>query len=228
VSSTDALVKLIEQEREKGVFLTSLGVGMDNLNEAMMEKVADNGNGNYEYLDNEEELKKVFVDEYNKFVTVAKDVKIQVTFNKDLVEEYRLIGYENRVLKNSDFKNDAKDAGEIGAGQTITAIYEIKPKVNPGVRQLPTFTIHFRYKNPDAIVSNPLSLDIYDKGTSFESSSENMRFAASLASLGLYIRGSAYKGNITIANIRDWADHARSFDPHGYREKHMELLQKLK
>jgi Ca-activated chloride channel family protein len=228
ISSTDDLVKLIEEEREKGIFLTTLGVGLGNLNEGMMEKVANNGNGNYEYLDSKDELKKVFIDEYNKFVTVAKDVKVQVIFNKDIVEEYRLIGYENRVIKNSDFKNDAKDAGEIGAGQTITAIYEFKPKSNTGFKQSPTFTINFRYKNPAENTSNPVDLDIYDQGKSFESASENMRFAASLASLGMYLRGSEYKGNISIANIKEWANGARTFDPNGYRGKHMELLKKVK
>ncbi len=128
ITSQEALVKLIEEKRDKGIFLTALGVGMDNLNDGMMEQIANKGNGNYEYLDDITELKKVFIDEYNKFLTVAKDVKVQVTFNPDIVEEYRLIGYENRVLQTDDFTDDKKDAGEIGAGQTVTALYEIKPK----------------------------------------------------------------------------------------------------
>lgn len=228
ITSTDALVKLIEEKREKGIFLTSLGVGTGNLNDAMMEKVANRGNGNYEYLDSKEELKKVFIDEYNKFLTVAKDVKVQVTFNKDLVEEYRLIGYENRVLKKDDFTNDAKDAGEIGAGQTITALYEIKPKYHVDFKRFPSFTIQFRYKEPNGNGSQPLSLDIFDTGHSFEAAGEDMRFAASLAALGLYLRGSDYKGNTTINQIREWGVNAKSFDPNGYRARHMQLLEKIK
>lgn len=228
ITSTDELVKLVEEKREKGVFLTSLGVGAGNLNESMLEKIANNGNGNFEYLDTKEELKKVFVDEYNKFVTVGKDVKVQVTFNPALVEEYRLIGYENRVLKNSEFEDDKKDAGEIGAGQTVTAIYEIRPKVNANFKSVPTFTIHFRYKKPAENTSIPLDLDIYDAGKSFTDASEDMRFAGSMAAFGLYLRGSAYKGTVTLDQIKQWANGARSFDPHGYRAKHMELLGKVK
>ena len=227
VTSTDDLVKLIEEEREKGIFLTALGVGT-YLNEGMMEKVANKGNGNFEYLDSKDELKKVFVDDYNKFLTVAKDVKVQVTFNTNIVEEYRLIGYENRVLEKQEFDDDKADAGEIGAGQTITAIYEIKPKSGVNFKSVPTFTIHFRYKKPAESTSIPLDLDIYDAGHDFESSSENMRFAASAAALGLYLRNSAYKGNTTLPQIKSWAAGAVSFDPNGYRAKHIQLLEKVK
>src|SRR5258705_1343425 len=217
ITSTDELVKLIEEKRNSGVYLTTLGVGMGNYNESMMEKLANKGNGNYEYLDSKEELKKVFINEYNKFITVAKDVKIQVTFNKELVEEYRLIGYENRVLRTNDFQDDSKDAGEIGAGQTITAIYEIKPKATANFKTVPSFAIHFRYKKPGENISLPIDLDIYDAGNSFNEASENMRFAASLAALGMYLRNSQYKGNVTIQTIRSWASSATTFDPFGYR-----------
>ncbi len=227
ISSTEELVKLVEEKREKGVYFTSLGVGAGNLNESMLEKIANNGNGNYEYLDSHAELQKVFVEEYNKFLTVAKDVKVQVTFNPALVEEYRLIGYENRVMKNSEFADDKKDAGEVGAGQTITAIYEIKPTVNVPFRAVPTFTINFRYKKPAENTSIPLDLDIYDEGHSFPEASEDLRFAGSLAGLALYLRGSAYKGSVTLAQIKQWADGARTFDPNGYRARHMELLKKV-
>lgn len=227
VTSTDELVKLIEEEREKGIFLTALGVGT-YLNEGMMEKVANKGNGNFEYLDSKDEMKKVFVDDYNKFLAVAKDVKVQVTFNTNIVEEYRLIGYENRVLENQEFDDDKADAGEIGAGQTITAIYEIKPKTGINFKSVPTFTIHFRYKKPDESTSIPLELDIYDAGHDFESSSENMRFAASAAALGLYLRKSSYKGSMTLPQIKNWTAGAVSFDPNGYRAKHVQLLYKVK
>jgi Ca-activated chloride channel family protein len=227
-TTTDELVSLIESKRDQGIFLTVLGVGYGNLNDGMMEKVANHGNGNYEYLDSKEELKKVFIDEYSKFLTVAKDVKVQVTFNPAIVEEYRLIGYENRVLKTNDFTDDKKDAGEIGAGQTITAIYEIKPKANPDFKSSPSFAINFRYKLPAGSASYPLSLDIYDQGHSFDQASENMRFAASLASLGLYLRNSDYKGTTNISEIRTWASGAMSFDPHGYRARHLQLLNRMK
>jgi len=228
VTGTDELVKLVEDEKAKGIFLTTLGVGLGNYNEAMMEKIANKGDGNYEYLDNEAEMKKLFIDEYSKFVTVAKDVKIQVSFNKDVVEEYRLIGYENRALKNEDFKDDKKDAGEIGAGQTITAIYEIKPKQGINLKGTAPFLIDVRYKKPGSDISIPISMNIYDSDINFDSSSESMRFASSLAALGLYLRNSAYKGSITLPDIKKWASAAKTFDPNGYRSRHVELLQKIK
>jgi Ca-activated chloride channel homolog len=228
ITSTDDLVKLVQEQREKGIFLTTLGVGNDNLNDAMMEKIANKGNGNYEYLDNHDELKKVFVDDYSKFLTVAKDVKVQVTFNKHVVKSYRLIGYENRVMENKKFEDDQADAGEIGAGQTITAIYEIEPKGGTVAATDPTFTIHFRYKRPEAATSVPLDLDIFDAGHDFASSSENMRFAASVAALGLYLRNSTYKGTATLDQIKSWSAGAVSFDPNGYRAKHLSLLERVK
>ena len=131
-------------------------------------RVADNGNGNYEYIDNLEQAKKVFIFEKERFVTVAKDVKVQVNFNKELVKSYRLIGYENRVLQNQDFTNDKKDAGDIGAGQTITALYEIEPRPTTlSLRDNPTFTLDFRYKKPDSDISLPLDLEVKDSEQRF-------------------------------------------------------------
>jgi len=193
VTSQQDLENLIISKRDNGIFLTLLGVGTDNLNEAMMEQVANKGNGNYEYLDNIEEIKKIFINEYSKFLTVAKDVKIQVAFNPSLVEEYRLIGYENRALTTNDFTDDKKDAGEIGAGQTITAIYEIKPVSNANNHVVPTFNIDFRYKLPAETISNSLSLDIFDPGNSFNQASESMRFSASCVALSMYLRNSHTK-----------------------------------
>jgi Ca-activated chloride channel family protein len=228
VTSQQDLENLIISKRDNGVFLTVLGVGTDNLNEAMMEQVANKGNGNYEYIDNIEEIKKIFINEYSKFLTVAKDVKIQVTFNVSLVEEYRLIGYENRALTTNDFTDDKKDAGEIGAGQTITAIYEIKPVSNANNHVVPTFNIDFRYKLPAETISNSLSLDIFDSGNSFIQASENMRFSASCVALSMYLRNSPYKGTISLSDIKSWANNARSFDPNRYREKHFELLSRVR
>jgi Ca-activated chloride channel homolog len=228
VTSQTDLENLIISKRDQGIFLTVLGVGTDNLNEAMMEQVANKGNGNYEYIDNVEEVKKVFINEYSKFLTVAKDVKVQLTFNPGLVEEYRLIGYENRALTTNDFSDDKKDAGEIGAGQTITAIYEIKPVVNANSHLVPTFTVNYRYKLPAETAGNSLSLNIYDSGNSFIQSSENMRFSASCVALSMYLRNSPYKGTVSIEKIRSWASGARSFDPYGYRQQHLELLSRIK
>ena len=227
VTSQTELENLIISKRNHGIFLTVLGVGTGNLNEAMMEQVANKGNGNYEYLDDVQEIKKVFIDDYSKFLTVAKDVKVQVTFNPSLVEEYRLIGYENRALTTNDFTDDKKDAGEIGSGQTITAIYEIKPVSNANYHVVPTFIINFRYKKPTETISNALSLDVYDAGNSFVQASENMRFSASCVALGMYIRNSPYKGTITLDNIRQWTSNAISFDPNGYKAKHLQLLSKI-
>lgn len=228
VTSQSDLENLIISKRDQGVYLTVLGVGSGNLNEAMMEQVANKGNGNYEYLDDQQELKKVFIDDYSKFLTVAKDVKVQVTFNPDLVEEYRLIGYENRKLTSNDFTDDKKDAGEIGSGQTITAIYEIKPTSNANYHVVPTFIINFRYKKPNENTSNALALDIYDTGNNFIQASENMRFSASCVALGMYIRNSPYKGTTTLNEIKQWTSNAISFDPNGYRAKHLQLLSKIK
>jgi Ca-activated chloride channel family protein len=226
VSSTDALVDLVKSKRDQGIFLTTLGVGAV-YNDHMMEQIANKGNGNYEYLDSKEEISKIFIHEYSKFLTVAQDVKVQIRFNPVLVEEYRLIGYENRTLRSNDFNDDSVDAGEIGSGQTITALYEILPKSNVDFRNNPSFSIQFRYKKPLETVSNLLDLDVYDEGKNFSQSSENMRFAASMAALGLHLRNSLYKGTVNIANIRNWASASTSFDPNGYRAKHLQLLNQL-
>ena len=134
-SSQEELVTLIEEKRDFGIYLTVLGVGRGNLNDATLEQIANNGNGTYEYIDNIEQLRKVFIYEYSKFFTIAKDVKVQVEFNPNNVEEYRLIGYENMLLNQEDFEDDTKDAGEIGVNQNITALYEIVPKTNPNFKR---------------------------------------------------------------------------------------------
>lgn len=133
-ASQEELVDLIEEKREPGIFLTVLGVGRGNLNDAALEQVANHGNGTYEYIDHIEQLRKVFIYDYHKFFTVAKDVKVQVKFNPEKVEAYRLIGYENRALNDNDFEDDSKDAGELGSNQNVTALYEIKPRTSPNVR----------------------------------------------------------------------------------------------
>lgn len=225
-SSREELVSLIEAKRELGIFLTVLGVGTGNLNDAMLEQLANNGNGTYEYIDQIEQAKKVFIYEFGKFFTVAKDVKVQVHFNPTIVHAYRLIGYENRVLNNEDFEDDEKDAGEIGAGQTITALYEIVPAQGGSSLTSPTFQIEFRYKKPDEAVSIPLTLSVMDAGHTFAQASENMRFAAAATSFGLLLRNSEYKGNTTFQKIRQWAAGANSYDPHGFRQEFLQLVQR--
>lgn len=225
-SSQEELVRLIEEKRELGIFLTVLGVGTGNLNDAMLEQVANNGNGTYEYIDNLEQAKKVFIYEFGKFYTVAKDVKVQVDFNPSIVHSYRLIGYENRLLENEDFEDDRKDAGEIGAGQTITALYEIVPASGGSALSVPTFSIDFRYKLPDGDASTLLNLEVLDERQDFSQASENMRFAASVASFGLLLRDSEYKGETSYEKIGQWAETATGFDPFGFRQEFLELVQK--
>lgn len=229
ISSQEELIALIEEKREEGIFLTTIGVGLGNVNDGMLEQVADHGNGTYEYLDNVNQAQKIFVDEYYKFYPAAKDVKVQVEFNPLLVESYRLIGYENRMLENKDFEDDKKDAGEISLGQNVTALYEIKPAaVGPALRTSPTFTIDFRYKKPAEDVSIPMKLEIFDQGNSFSQATESMRFTASVAGFGLLLRNSNYKGTLTFDDVIAAADKARSFDPQGYRAEFIELVKKAK
>ncbi len=216
ISKTEDLVKLIEEKRESGIFLTVLGVGRGNLNDAMMEQLANNGNGNYEYLDKAEQLEKVFIHEYSKFFTVAKDVKVQVTFNPDLVKEYRLIGYENRLLEEEDFENDTKDAGEIGADQSITALYEIVPVTTGDFHSKSTFTINFRYKLPDSDTSIPIDLAIFDTGNSFEQASDYLQLTASIASFSMLMRNSKHKGSTSYKKIENWLETVDLKDEFGY------------
>lgn len=225
ISDKDELVKLIEEKREMGIFITVIGVGRGNLNDAMLEQIADNGNGTYEYIDNLEQLKKVFIYDYNKFYTVAKDVKVQVEFNPENVEAYRLIGYENRVLNQQDFEDDSKDAGEIGSNQNVTALYEIIPKVNPNFRSAPTFTIDFRYKNPDSDASIPMEMEIYDEGNSFSQSSDFMKFTSAVVSFSMLISDSEYKGTSNYIEIIDWLNTLNLNDEHGFKNGFKNLVE---
>ncbi|MEM6345268.1 MAG: VWA domain-containing protein [Bacteroidota bacterium] len=226
ISDQNELIELIEEKRESGVFLSVLGVGTGNLNEGMMEQLANNGNGNFEYIDSEKQAQKIMVDEFSKFYTVAKDVKVQVEFNPQVVEQYRLIGYENRLLENDEFEDDSKDAGEIGANQSITALYELIPVPNVNYKDYNTFTIDFRYKEPDADVSQALQLEVVDQEITFEQASENQRFAATIAGFSLILRDSDYKGSLSYSNILDWLENASTYDPYNYREELKQLIDK--
>ncbi len=225
-SSFDELIKLIKEKRDLGIFLTVLGVGRGNLNDATLEQLANNGNGTYEYIDNLEQLKKVFVYDYNKFYTVAKDVKIQVAFHPEIVSSYRLIGYENRLLNTEDFEDDKKDAGEIGSNQNITALYEIVPKVFPNLKSIPTFSIDLRYKEPNSAVSTPMELAIFDEGTNFKNASDFMKFTSSIAAYSMLVTDSPYKGSSDYNEVLNWLNATSLSDPHGFKAELITIIEK--
>lgn len=223
-SSQEELVTMIEEKRELGIFITVIGVGRGNLNDGMLEQIANNGNGTYEYIDNLTQAQKVFIYEFNKFYTAAKDVKVQVEFYPSMVDRYRLIGYENRLLNEEDFEDDEKDAGEIAIGQNITALYEIIPRSTADFRN-PTFTIDFRYKRPDEDTSIPISLDIMDDNTPFLLATDEMIFTASAAGFGLMLIDSEYKGDLTYDDLIPWVQQSMDYDPYGLKSEFLELIE---
>lgn len=225
ISNTDELVKLVEEKRDQGIFLSTIGLGRGNFNEQMMEQIANNGNGTFEYIGDEEQAQKVFVTEFGKFYTVAKDVKVQVEFNPETVLKYRLIGYENRLLAQNEFEDDTKDAGEIGSGQNVTALYEIELVPNAQLNQR-LFTVDFRYKNPDSDVSEPLTLQITNQNQSFNQASNNMRFSASVAAFGMLLKKSQYSGDATYEKVLNWLNNTTTYDPSNYRAKFIEVVKK--
>ena len=223
VTSNDALVEMVQDYASKGIYLTVCGFGTGNLNDSMMEQISNHGNGTYEYIDSEDELSKVFVNERSKFQAVANDSKVQVTFDKEKVESYRLIGYENRVMANEGFEDDTKDAGEIGAGQTITALYEIVPGEKyeeEGVLAV----FDFRYKKSLSEESIPLSLEVLRHDT-LDAKPTELRFAAGVAAYGMVLRDSKYKGTATFEMAYELVGERLSFDPYGYREQLRELIK---
>lgn len=232
VTSTEALTEMVESYAKKGIYMTCLGFGMGNLNDAMMESISNHGNGTYHYIDSENEMMKVFVHERERFVSVANDAKCQVTFDSSLVSEYRLIGYENRVMNSEDFENDEKDAGEIGAGQTITALYEIVmndiPKDASGKTAFATFD--FRYKKSYDGQSVPLktTLNLGNVYYTLEGvhPSDDFYFAAGVAAFGMVLRESPYKGDATIDMARSLVEGHLGKDPHDYRAGLLQLMDK--
>lgn len=228
VTSTEALVEMVESYAKKGIYMTCLGFGMGNYNDGMLEKVSNSGNGNYYYIDCEDEMMKVFVHERERFFSVANDTKCQVTFDETLVKAYRLIGYENRVMNNEDFENDQKDASEIGAGQTITALYEIEPTehFSESSSQTSSFaSFDVRYKKALDEESIPLNVVIHVNDIQ-KTTSENFNFAAGIAAYGMVLRLSPYKGSSTIDMAKDLIRKSLSFDPHGYRSELLKLMDK--
>lgn len=248
VSSDDALVKLVEEERKSGVYLTILGYGMGNYQDAKMQKLADKGNGNHAYIDNLAEAKKVLVKEAGgTLYTIAKDVKLQVEFNPQKVQGYRLIGYENRVLASEDFNDDTKDAGELGSGHTVTALYEIIPVGVKAPEQRKTDSLRYqseaeifsespftdelmyvkiRYKKPGQEQSRLLEFPVDGNSSSPGKTSDNFRFAAAVASFGMLLIDSKYKGDADFDLVQELAERARGKDKEGYRKEFLELVGK--
>ena len=240
VSSQGELVRLIEEKRKDNIYLTICGFGMGNYKDGTMEQISNAGNGNYFYIDNEQEARKVFVTEMRaNMFTIAKDVKIQVEFNPNFVDSYRLIGFENRILEHQDFDNDLKDAGELGAGHTVTALYEIVPakgaaesrqKLKYQTRTVKDetnselMTLKFRYKPIDSNHSHLISTFINTSDTPFENTSDNFKWSAAVAGFGLLLRDSQYKGEVSYKHVKDWAKEAIGEDENGYRNEFLNLV----
>ena len=239
ISSDSELIKLIEEQREKGIFLSVLGFGSGNFQDSKMEKLSNHGNGNYYYIDNMLEAKKVMVSEFGgTMYTIAKDVKIQVEFNPEHVLSYRLIGYENRILEARDFNDDSKDAGELGSGHTVTALYEIVPtslsdvdplKYQPqSVSSTPysdeILTLKLRFKHPHNDQSELISKIVKVNDITTSMSSE-LSFASSVAAFGMLLRNSRYKGDTNFNLITQLAKQGAKNDKHGYRYEYIRLLE---
>lgn len=226
VTSTDALLEMVQDYADKGIYLTVCGFGSGNLNDSMMETISNKGNGTYQYIDSELEMVKVFVHENSKFYSVANDTKVQVTFDPEKVDSYRLIGYENRVMANEDFENDNKDAGEIGAGQTITALYEIIPVCEADAdRQIAVFDV--RYKKELGTESILLTENVQEL-TAPQSDLKELHFAAGVAAFGMLLRDSEYKGTADFDMAYELVGMGLDNDPHGYRAEFQELITTAK
>ncbi len=248
VTDDGSLVRLIEEKAKSGVFLSVLGFGRGNLQDSKMESLADKGNGNYAYIDSVLEAKKVLVDQLGATLeTVAKDVKVQVEFNPAEVEGYRLIGYENRLLEAQDFNDDTKDAGEIGAGHTVTALYEVVPKgvklEAPKVDALryqkqksladsefddELLFVKLRYKQPEGDVSTLIVEPVLASGADFQELSGDTRWATAVAAYAMVLRDSPYKGTATIHDVQRWALESVGDDRGGYRAQFIGLVGKTK
>ena len=247
VSSDAELVRLIEKERESGVFLSVLGFGMGNYQDAKMQQLADKGNGNHAYIDQIAEARKVLVSEFGgTLFAIAKDVKLQLEFNPARVAGYRLIGYENRLLAREDFDDDAKDAGELGAGHRVTALYEVVPAGQPlplakgagplryqtvqpsaAAKSSELCTLKLRYKQPKPKATSTL-LETIVQDAPQTSMSENMQLASATASFGMLLRGSQYKGTATYGSALALARQSAKHDPRGYRAELCQLIEKAR
>jgi Ca-activated chloride channel family protein len=247
ITNLGQIKEMVEEQRKSGIALSTLGFGEGNYNDALMEQVADIGNGNYGYVDSLKEAKRLLVDSLGATMqTIAKDVKIQIEFNPAVIAEYRLIGYENRALNREDFNNDAKDAGEIGAGHTVTALYEIvpvgsqavgtdplryqdentAPNITTGVRPEEFALLRLRYKAPDGDRSQLIETPLPTAWLSRERSpTADDRFAAAVAAFGQYLRGNDRLGAYDLDQIADLAREGRGTDPSGYRAEFIDLVE---
>lgn len=248
VSSDDELETLIEKKRETGIFLTVLGYGMGNYKDSKMQKLADKGNGNHAYIDGADEAKKVLVSQFGgTMFTIAKDVKIQVEFNPARVQGYRLIGYENRMLAKEDFNDDKKDAGELGSGHTVTALYEIIPahidapelrkidelkyqkpaqSVDEPVNSNEVMTVKLRYKMPAGDNSMLIKKVVSGNAVNFSNAGENLQLAAAVAQFGMLLRNSAYKGSGDYKMVEKLLLPVLENDEEGYRSELLALVKK--
>jgi Ca-activated chloride channel family protein len=244
LASTEELIDLIQRKRKAGIALTTLGFGSGNYNDHLLEQLADEGNGNYAYIDRLHEAKKVLAEELSAtLLTIAKDVKIQIEFNPAQVSEYRLIGYENRMLNEEDFTNDKVDAGEIGAGHRVTALYEIsltgsngqrlpprryQSDINSSERSTDSFSnelahLRIRYKLPNESVSKLIQSPVMDSGINARGG-DSFNFAAAVAAFGQKLRGGQYLESFSYDDIAQLARQSRGNDPHGYRSEFMQLV----
>jgi Ca-activated chloride channel homolog len=243
-SSNESMENLITEKRKDGIFLTVLGYGMGNYKDSKMEILADKGNGNYAYIDNISEARKTLVSEFGgTLFTIAKDVKLQLEFNPTKVQAYRLVGYENRLLKSEDFNNDKKDAGELGSGHTVTALYEIIPvgvksdiyNIDDLKYQKNTIktdgpsdellTVKLRYKKPDSDVSKLVTHPLRDSQKSFDATSNNFRWSASVAGFGMLLRESEYIKELSYERVAEIAQSARGKDDEGYRAEFVNMVK---
>jgi Ca-activated chloride channel family protein len=246
VSNRGDLVRLITGSAQKGITLSVLGFGMGNYKDGTLEELSNKGDGNYGYIDTQREARKVFVEQVSgTLMTIAKDVKIQVEFNPTQVRAYRLLGYENRKLAAQDFNDDTKDAGEIGAGHTVTAFYEVIPMgveyqgpgVDPLKYQKPAgpmrakysaelLTVKLRYKTPEIDSSVLMEIPVVDDGAIFHDASEDFRFAAGVAAFGMILRDSPYRGESSFTEVRSIAEQAQGNNMGGYRSEFLYLVDR--
>lgn len=240
------LVQLIEDKAKSGVFLSALGFGIGNLKDGTLEKLADKGNGNYAYIDTLSEARRVLVEQLSgTLVTIAKDVKLQIEFNPAQATEYRLIGYEDRLMPPQDFHDDRKDAGEIGAGHSVTALYEIVPaprgepsgeplkyqrseNLTPAAATGELATIKLRYKQPDGETSRLIEHVVSDRRPQQAEASRDMSFAAAVAAFGMLLRDSPYRGDATYQKVLSLAEQGLSSDPNGYRSEFVQLVRQAR
>lgn len=243
-SSDSEMERLIESKRDLGVYLTILGFGMGNYKDSKMEKLSNKGNGNYAYIDNIMESNKIFGHElWGTLYTIAKDVKIQIEFNPGMVKEYRLIGYENRMLNKEDFNDDKKDAGEIGSGHTVTAIYELvmtdgksgTTNIDPlnyqtsqVVKSSDVMTLKIRYKKPNQETSRLITNTVSNKDLAIKTNSNNFYLAVAVAEFGMLLRDSEFKGNSSYDHVLLWAKKSKGEDNFGYRSEFINLVGKAK